>query len=319
MFILIFKRVILGFITLFLVSLITFVGVEILPGDACTTYLEREAYGAALEACYQRLGLNIPAYERYIYWLFNVIQGDFGYSLSGEMKINEVLGPRVKNSLVLASASILIGIPLALLLGIITALWRDKLPDIIISTFTIFSMTIPEFISATLLILIVAIWLEWLPGIVIVPTGASIAELLPNIILPVIAISMIMTAHMARMVRSSVIQVMASDYVQMAILKGVPYWKMVFKHVLPNALLPAINVVALTIAWLLGGVVVTEVVFNYPGLGRLVIESISNRDLPVVQALAIILASIYVVINLLADLITLMLNPRLKSLQIKND
>ena len=317
MLILVLKRILLGLITLLIVSLITFVGVEVLPGDACTTYLEREAYGAALEACYKRLGLDIPAYERYVNWAVGVIQGDFGYSLSGEMKINDVLGPRVKNSLVLASASILIGIPIALLLGIITALWRDKLPDIIISTFTIFSMTIPEFISATLLILIVAIWLEWLPGIVIVPTGASISELLPNIILPVIAISMIMTAHMARMVRSSVIQVMSSDYVQMAILKGVPYWKMVFKHVLPNALLPAINVVALTIAWLLGGVVVTEVVFNYPGLGRLVIESISNRDLPVVQALAIILASIYVVINLIADLLTLMLNPRLKSLQIK--
>lgn len=317
MFFLVLKRIFLGLITLFIVSLITFVGVEVLPGDACTTYLEREAYGAALEACYKRLGLDIPAYERYVNWAVGVIQGDFGYSLSGEMKINDVLGPRVKNSLVLASASILIGIPIALLLGIITALWRDKLPDIIISTFTIFSMTIPEFISATLLILIVAIWLEWLPGIVIVPTSASISELLPNIILPVIAISMIMTAHMARMVRSSVIQVMSSDYVQMAILKGVPYWKMVFKHVLPNALLPAINVVALTIAWLLGGVVVTEVVFNYPGLGRLVIESISNRDLPVVQALAIILASIYVVINLIADLLTLMLNPRLKSLQIK--
>ena len=317
MLILVLKRILLGLITLFIVSLITFVGVEILPGDACTTYLEREAYGAALEASYKRLGLDIPAYERYVSWAIGVIQGDFGYSLSGEMKINDVLGPRVKNSLVLASASILIGIPIALLLGIITALWRDKMPDIIISTFTIFSMTIPEFISATLLILIVAIWLEWLPGIVIVPTGASVSELLPNIILPVIAISMIMTAHMARMVRSSVIQVMASDYVQMAILKGVPYWKMVFKHVLPNALLPAINVVALTIAWLLGGVVVTEVVFNYPGLGRLVIESISNRDLPVVQALAIILASIYVIINLIADLLTLMLNPRLKSLQIK--
>ncbi len=151
----------------------------------------------------------------------------------------------------------------------------------------------------------------------IIPSDATFYELLSNIILPVVAISMIMTAHMARMVRSSVIQVMASDYVQMAILKGVPYWKMVFRHVLPNALLPAINVVALTIAWLLGGVVVTEVVFNYPGLGRLVIESISNRDLPVVQALAIILASIYVGINLIADLMTLMLNPRLKSLQIR--
>tara|TARA_A100000164_G_scaffold367747_1_gene390076 strand:- start:430 stop:1386 length:957 start_codon:yes stop_codon:yes gene_type:complete len=317
MLLLILKRIGLGLITLFIVSLITFVGVEVLPGDACTTYLEREAYGPALDACIKRLGLDIPSYERYLDWATNVMRGDFGYSLSGEMPINEVLGPRVKNSLVLASVSILIGIPLAIILGIITALWRDKLPDIIISTITIFSMTIPEFISATLLILIVAIWLGWLPGIVIIPSDATFYELLSNIILPVVAISMIMTAHMARMVRSSVIQVMASDYVQMAILKGVPYWKMVFRHVLPNALLPAINVVALTIAWLLGGVVVTEVVFNYPGLGRLVIESISNRDLPVVQALAIILASIYVGINLIADLMTLMLNPRLKSLQIK--
>ena len=317
MLLLILKRIGLGLITLFIVSLITFIGVEVLPGDACTTYLEREAYGPALDACIKRLGLDIPSYQRYLDWAANVVRGDFGYSLSGEMPINEVLGPRVKNSLVLASVSILIGIPLAIVLGIITALWRDKLPDIIISTITIFSMTIPEFISATLLILIVAIWLGWLPGIVIIPSDATFYELLSNIILPVVAISMIMTAHMARMVRSSVIQVMASDYVQMAILKGVPYWKMVFRHVLPNALLPAINVVALTIAWLLGGVVVTEVVFNYPGLGRLVIESISNRDLPVVQALAIILASIYVGINLIADLMTLMLNPRLKSLQIK--
>ncbi|MDC1125886.1 ABC transporter permease [Candidatus Pelagibacter sp.] len=311
------KRIGLGLITLFIVSLITFIGVEVLPGDACTAYLEREAFGAQLEACIKRLGLDIPSYERYISWAYNAMQGNFGYSLSGQMPITEVLGPRVKNSLILASAAIIIGIPMALILGIITALWRDKFPDIIISTIAIFSMTIPEFISATLLILVVAIWLEWLPGIVIVSTDATFLELLPNIILPVIAIAMIMTAHMARMVRSSVIQVMASDYVQMAILKGVPYWKMVFKHVLPNALLPAINVVALTIAWLLGGVVVTEVVFNYPGLGRLVIESISNRDLPVVQALAIILASIYVSINLIADLMTLMLNPRLKSMQIR--
>ena len=178
-------------------------------------------------------------------------------------------------------------------------------------------MTIPEFISATLLILIIAIWLDLLPGIVIISSSSSIWELLPNIILPVIAISMVMTAHMLRMVRSSVIQVMASDYVQMAILKGVPYWKMVFYHVLPNALLPAINIIALTIAWLLGGVVVTEVVFNYPGLGRLVIDAISDRDLPVVQALALILSLIYVGVNLIADLLTLVANPRLRTLQIR--
>ena len=165
--------------------------------------------------------------------------------------------------------------------------------------------------------MVVAIWLDWLPGIVIVSSNTSVLELLPNIILPVIAISMVMTAHMLRMVRSNIIQVMASDYVQMAKLKGVPYWKMVFVHVLPNGLLPAINIIALTIAWLLGGVVVTEVVFNYPGLGRLVIESISDRDLPVVQALALILALIYVGVNLTADMLTLFVNPRLRTLQIR--
>ena len=314
----VFRRIYQLIIVFFLFLVTSYVLFDSIPGNAfqrllLNPELPREAYDLVI----QLYGLDKPLYERVILYIQNFFRGDFGYSLSGEMPINEVLGPRVKNSLVLASVSILIGIPLAIVLGIITALWRDKLPDIIISTITIFSMTIPEFISATLLILIVAIWLGWLPGIVIIPSDATFYELLSNIILPVVAISMIMTAHMARMVRSSVIQVMASDYVQMAILKGVPYWKMVFRHVLPNALLPAINVVALTIAWLLGGVVVTEVVFNYPGLGRLVIESISNRDLPVVQALAIILASIYVGINLIADLMTLMLNPRLKSLQIK--
>ena len=226
------------------------------------------------------------------------------------MQINEVLGPRVKNSMVLASAAIIIGIPLALILGIVTALWRDKMPDIIISTITIFSMTIPEFISSTLLILIVAIWLEWLPGIVIVPTDVTFFELLPNIILPVIAIAMIMTAHMARMVRSSVIQVMASDYIQMAILKGVPYWKMVFRHVLPNALLPAINVVALTIAWLLGGVVVTEVVFNYPGLGRLVLGAISERNYPLLQSSILVMTAAFVLINFFVDILYAVIDPR---------
>jgi len=207
------------------------------------------------------------------------------------------------------------GIPLAIILGVVTGLWRDRPVDLVFSTSAIFAMTIPEFVSATVLILLFSIWLEWLPGIVLTPADSPASDFFPEILLPVIVLAMVMTAHILRMVRSSVIQVMESDYIQMAILKGVPYWKMVFKHVLPNALLPAINVVALTIAWLLGGVVVTEVVFNYPGLGRLVIESISNRDLPVVQALGIILASIYVSINFIADLLTLMLNPRLKTLQ----
>ena len=174
-------------------------------------------------------------------------------------------------------------------------------------------MTIPEFVSATVLILLFSVWLEWLPGIVLTPADSPASDFFPEILLPVIVLAMVMTAHILRMVRSSVIQVMESDYIQMATLKGVPYWQAVFRHALPNALLPAINVVALTIAWLLGGVVVIEVVFNYPGLGRMMIDAISDRDLPVVQAIALIVATVYVCVNLTADLMTMIANPRLRT------
>ena len=209
------------------------------------------------------------------------------------------------------------GVPIAIFLGIITGLWRDRLPDLVGSTLAIFAMTIPEFVSATLLILVFSIWLGWLPGIVLTSASAPVSEFFPEILLPVIVLSLVMTAHIMRMVRTSVIEVMASDYVQMAILKGVPYWQIVFSHALPNALLPAINVVALTIAWLLGGVVVIEVVFNYPGLGRMMIDAISDRDLPVVQAIALIIASIYVCINLTADLMTMIANPKLRTMYLR--
>jgi peptide/nickel transport system permease protein len=175
-------------------------------------------------------------------------------------------------------------------------------------------MTIPEFVSATVLILLFSVWLGWLPGVVLVSPNAPLEALLPQIILPVVTVTLVLTAHIMRMVRSSVIEVMASDYVQMAKLKGVPYWQMVWRHVLPNALLPAINIVALTIAWLLGGLVVIEIVFNYPGLGRLMIDSITRRELPIVQAIALILAVIYVGVNLSADILTMIANPRLRTM-----
>ena len=317
MFRLILRRLFLGLITIVLVSGIIFVGVEALPGDACTAFLEREAEGKRLADCRENLGLNQSAVARYFDWAGKALQGDFGVSANGAKSIAEIVGTRVRNSLVLALASLAIGIPLAIFLGIVTALWRDRQPDLWISTIAIFAMTIPEFVSATVLILVFSVWLGWLPGIVITPAHAPVAKLLGDVILPIIAISMVMTAHMLRMVRTSVIEVMASDYVQMARLKGVPYWQMVFRHVLPNALLPAINVVALTIAWLLGGVVVIEVVFNYPGLGRLMIDAISDRDLPIVQAIALILALIYVGVNLLADLLTMIANPRLRTMHVR--
>jgi peptide/nickel transport system permease protein len=311
------RRLSLGLITVILVSIIIFTGVEFLPGDACTAFLEREAQGKLLENCRRDLNLNRPAIDRYIDWASSAMVGDLGLSVNGQQSIAELVGNRMNNSLLLAFCALLVGVPLAIFFGVITALWRDKPIDLFFSTAAIFAMTIPEFVSSTVLILVFSVWLGWLPGIVLTSANASAAEFFPEIILPVIVVAMVMTAHILRMVRTSVIDVLASDYVRMATLKGVPYWQIVFHHVLPNALLPAINVVALTIAWLLGGVVVIEVVFNYPGLGRMMIDSISDRDLPVVQAIALILATVYVSINLTADLLTMIANPRLRTLHMR--
>jgi peptide/nickel transport system permease protein len=311
------RRLSLGLITVILVSIIIFTGVEFLPGDACTAFLEREAQGKLLENCRRDLDLNRPAIDRYIDWASSAMVGDLGVSVNGQQSIAELVGNRMNNSLLLAFCALLVGVPLAIFLGVITALWRDKPIDLFFSTAAIFAMTIPEFVSSTVLILVFSVWLGWLPGIVLTSANASAAEFFPEIILPVIVVAMVMTAHILRMVRTSVIDVLASDYVRMATLKGVPYWQIVFHHVLPNALLPAINVVALTIAWLLGGVVVIEVVFNYPGLGRMMIDSISDRDLPVVQAIALILATVYVSVNLTADLLTMIANPRLRTLHMR--
>jgi peptide/nickel transport system permease protein len=219
----------------------------------------------------------------------------------------------VRNSLLLAAGALAVGIPLAISLGVIAGLTRDRWPDLLFSTAAILAMTIPEFVAATVLILVFAIWLGWVPAIVLTPADAPPLEFFPEFILASTVLTMLMIAHVMRMIRASVIEAMASDYVQMATLKGVPYWRIVLRHALPNALLPAINVIALTVAWLLGGVVVVEVVFNYPGLGRMLVDAISDRDLRVVQAITMIVAATYVAVNLVADILSLALNPRLRS------
>ena len=315
MFRLIVRRLGLGLLTLVLVSGIIFVGVEALPGDSCTAYLGRMAQGKRLENCRRDFGLERPAVMRYAEWALGAIRGDFGVSLKSKKPISRTVGTRFRNTVILGVAASVIGVPLAILLGIVAALWRDRPPDLWISTTAIFAMTIPEFVSATVLVLVVSVWLGWLPGIVVTRPDAPLFEFLSDIILPIIALALVMTAHILRMVRTCVVDVMASDYIQMARLKGVPYRRMVFRHVVPNALLPTINLVALTIAWLLGGTVVIEVVFNYPGLGRLMVQSIFFRDLAMVQAITLILAALYVGLNLFADLLALLANPRLRTMR----
>ncbi|NKW71698.1 ABC transporter permease [Rhodobacteraceae bacterium R_SAG10] len=312
---LVLQRLVMGLFTLFFVSGIVFVAVEALPGDACTALLGRLASGQRLQNCRDDFQIERPALTRYVEWTTGALRGDLGISMKRNKPISDIVGTRLRNTLILGLSATLIGVPLAIFLGVIAGLWRDRPPDLWVSMLAIIAMTVPEFVSATLLILVFSVWLGWLPGIVTTPPDAPLFEFLSDIILPVASLALVMTAHILRMVRTSVINVMGSDYIQMATLKGVPYWRMVFRHVLPNALLPTINLVALTIAWLLGGVVVIEVVFNYPGLGRLTIDAISDRDLALVQAIALLLATVYIGLNLFADLLTLVANPRLRTMR----
>lgn len=310
---LVLNRLLWGLATLAAVAMFIFAAVEALPGDACTAYLGRAAQGTRLENCRRDFGLDRPAVERFVEWAGGMLQGDLGHSMKRHKPIADVVLPRLRNTALLALAAALVGIPVAIGLGVVAALWRDRPPDVVVSTAAIMAMTLPEFVSATLLILVFSAWLGWSSGIATVNVNAPIAELLPALPMPVIAVSLIMTAHILRMVRTSVIDVMASEYVQMARLKGMPHRRIVWRYVLPNALLPTVNLVALTVAWLLGGVVVIEVVFNYPGIGRLSVDAVSDRDLPTVQCIALIMSAIYIVVNLAADILSLVLNPRLRT------
>ena len=313
MLVLIIRRLFLALITLFIISLIVFIGVEALPGDSATGYLGQLATPESLAALREEFGLNDPVVQRYFDWLGDILKGDLGVSMVKRKPVAELIGNRLRNTVVLAMAAALVGIPLAIVLGVIAGLMRDKWPDILVSTASIIAMTLPGFVTATLLIYVFAIRLEMFPAITLVPTNVPVVELLPNIVLPIITLTLIMVAHILRLVRTNMIDVMTSDYVQMARLKGVPTRQIVFKHALPNAMLPTINVVALTLAWLLGGVAIIETVFNYPGIGKLMIGAITDRDFALVQGIAIILSAVFIALNLIADLLSMILNPKLRT------
>ncbi|SDR10610.1 ABC transporter permease [Pseudovibrio sp. Tun.PSC04-5.I4] len=304
----------LGFaaFTVACVSMIMFAAVEALPGNVCTSFLQRFAQGPRLERCIEQQGLKNSPVIRYGSWVVKAAQGDFGYSLKKRRPINDLIWDRFYNTILLGGVAAFLAIPFAVFLGVVAGVRRDKPLDLTLSGFAMLAMTIPEFVTATALIYIFAIQLQWFPAVTIIGPGASLIQMLPNIVLPVLVLGAILIAHIMRMMRASVIDVMASEYVQMARLKGVPERQIIRRHVLPNAMIPTLNVIALTIAWLLAGVVVVERVFNYPGLGTLMIQAIHDRDLPMVQAVALIFSVIYIGVNLLADLVALVLDPRLR-------
>ena len=310
---LIVQRILSSAVTLALLTVFVFFAVELLPGDTCTAYLGRDAKGDRLEICRENMGLNRPAVERFADWASGALVGDFGVSPYRNKPVSEIVGWRMRNTLVLALSASLFGIPLAIFFGIVAGIRRDRPVDMALSATSILAMTVPEFVSATLLILVFSISLGWTSGVVTAPADASIGVLLGSTILPTVALALVFAAHILRMVRSSVIDVMESEYVAMARLKGLPFRWILLRHVLPNSLLPAINVIGLTVAWLLGGVVVIESVFNFPGLGRLSVDAVADRDLPLTQCIVLILATGYIGTNLATDLASLLLNPRLRT------
>ncbi len=308
-------RMATGVITLVAVSFLMFVCVAVLPGDMCTASLGKSATAGALERCHALVSQDGTIVERYARWAVSAVQGDLGQSLLRRKSVAELIAPRLFNTLVLAAFASAIAFPLAVFLGIAAALWRDRPLDLFLSTVTLIGMTVPEFVSATLLILVFTIWLDWLPGISMLPTKPTLFQILPVIATPALALAFVSMAHVMRLVRASTIEVLESPYVHMARLRGMPEHRVIRAHVLPNAMLPAIGIIGLQLAWLLGGVVVVEVVFNYPGLGRTTMDAISDRDLTLVLGVAAVLAAIYVVVTLVADLVMFWLNPRLRTLR----
>lgn len=310
---LILNRIAWAIATLVLVSIVIFIAIEALPGDMATAFLGRDATPESLAFYREEFGINRPVVVRYLEWFLGVIQGDFGVSPLRDEPISILIGYRLRNTVLLGLTAAVIGIPIAIGLGVLTALTRDKWPDIVFSSISLGLMTLPEFVIGTILIFFLALRLKWFPAVTLVKVDAPIGELLPNITLPVVTLTCVLIAHILRLVRTSLIDVMSSDYVVMARLKGVPTWRIVLYHALPNAMLPTINIIALTIAWLLGGSVIIESMFNYPGIGTAILVGITSRDFMLVQAIAMVMAAVYIGLNLAADLISLLLNPQLRS------
>ena len=286
-------------------------GVELLPGDLAQEILGQGATPEGLRVLRLQLGLDTPPHIRYLDWLGGMVTGDMGLSLANKRPISELIGPRLANTLFLGGFAALIAIPVALTLGILAALYRNSFYDRSVNIFTLTSISFPEFFIAYILILFFAINLGWFPGISNISSELSFTDKLYRTLLPAASLTLVVVAHMMRMTRTSIIKLLSSPYIEMARLKGIKPLRIITRHALPNALAPIVNVIAINLAYLVVGVVIVEVVFVYPGLGQLLVDSVSKRDVPVVQACSMIFASVYILLNLFADIISIVTNPRL--------
>lgn len=308
------RRVAFAVLSLLVVATIVFWAIEFLPGDAAQRILGREATPQALEALRQKLHLNDPALTRYLHWLGGLVRGDFGVSLAAGRPVLPYVVDRLANTLLLAAAALAVHIPLSIGLGLVAAGSRRDGPlDTSISVIVLLGMSVPEFVIGIWLVSWLATAWNLFPPLALIDQARSVWQLIVLLTLPVITLNLVMTAYVVRQTRSSMIEILQSDFIRAATLRGLPRSRILLRHALPSAIGPAINAIALNAGWLIGGIVVVEAVFNYPGLGRLLVEAIGNHDVPLVQGAAMALSATYVAVNLVADITVIVLTPKLRT------
>jgi len=306
------RRLLTVLYTLLVVSILVFGLTQILPADAAVTLLGENATPEALAAVRQRLGLGDPAWLQYWHWLSALLQGDFGTSMRTDQPVGPAMFTALGRSLMLGGCSLLLMLVIAVPLGILAALRRGKATDVAASLVSYLGVSLPEFVTATLLLIVIADHFQLLPATGYVAPSENLVESIRHLILPVLTVSLILVAHVSRMVRSETIDVLNSDYIRAARLKGLPPRIVLLRHVLRNALLPTITIVALDVGYLLGGIIVVEEIFAIPGIGRQIIIAITTRDLPSIQAGAVIMAATYAIANTLADIAYVMIDRRIR-------
>ncbi len=306
------QRISLGLLLLLAASVLIFVGTQILPGDVAQNILGQGATPETLANLRAELGLNDPPLTRYLNWLFAALQGDLGTALTNGQDIATSMGKRLGNTLFLASFAAIIAVPSAIILGLIAVRYQGRWPDRVISTITLATVSVPEFLLGYIAVYFLSVKLRLFPSLATVYDGMSLGDKLYAISMPTLVLVLVVLGHMMRMTRAAILNVMQSAYVETAELKGLRKFTIIARHALPNAIAPVVNVVVLNLAYLVVGVVVVEVVFVYPGMGQYLVDHVSKRDVPVVQACGLVFAAVYIGLNLVADVISILANPRLR-------
>lgn len=306
------QRVALSLFLLLAASVMIFIGTQILPGDVAQSVLGQSATPETLANLRKELGLYDPPVTRYFNWLFAALQGDLGTALTNGRDIGESLGKRLNNTLFLAFWAAIVAVPLAIFLGLVAVRYQNRWPDKLISGVTLTSISIPEFLIGYVVMYFVAVRLGWFSSVAMINDSMTFGMKLNAIALPVFVLTLVVLAHMMRMTRAAILNVMQSAYIETAELKGLSMFTIIRKHAFPNAIAPIVNVVMINLAYLVVGVVVVEVVFVYPGMGQYLVDHVAKRDVPVVQACGLIFAAVYIGLNLMADLVSILSNPRLR-------